>query len=240
MQVAKALYEQCGDENGAALCEDLIQQCQDYTLAKELESQGDILAATGDCESAIEKWEAARAIYEDYSDQEMIDALNTKIANCEDEPEPEPDEGFLEKYWWLILLLIALMIILIIILAKRKKEEEEDTTFGIYPSEGGGGAKAESIFGEAEEAELEIPPVIPFPVVSKEEEDELEKFMADLEKSVEFMTPDMIKQDIKGSIKRYSSLIDRRNAMVDKMEVPTRRRADKLIKELEDRIFEAL
>jgi len=243
LQVAKALYEQCGDTNGAALCEDLIQKCQDYTLALELESQGDILAANGDCDGAIEKWEAAKAIYADYGDQAMIDVLNTKIANCDLEPGPEPDDGsFLGKYWqWILLLLILLLLLLILLFSRRRKEEEDtsDTTFGIYPSEGTG-KEPESILGGAEEQGFEIPPIIPVPLVTKDDEDDISKFMSDLEKSTEIMTREMIAQDLKGSIKKYSALIDKRNELVDKMEDASRRHADKLIKELEDRIFESL
>ncbi|HPR41261.1 MAG TPA: NEW3 domain-containing protein [Candidatus Methanofastidiosa archaeon] len=241
LAVAKALYEQCGDTNGATLCQELIDKCEDYTLAEELESQGDVLAANGDCEGAIAKWEAAIAIYEDYGDQDRIDSLNTKIDNCELEPEPEPQKGFFGKYWkWIVLLLVALLLLLILLYSRRKKEDEGDTTFGIYPSEGGAKKEPDSLFGGPLEEELEIPPVIPIPLVTRKDEDEISKFMADMEKYSEILTMEMIKQDLKGAIARYSSLIDRRNSLVEKMDDATRRRADKMIKALEDRIFEAL
>ncbi|MBN1786516.1 MAG: hypothetical protein JW825_05990 [Candidatus Methanofastidiosa archaeon] len=241
LQVARALYEQCGDDVGVTACEDLIEKCEQYTLAEELEGQGDILAANGDCEGAIAKWEAAKAIYQQYNDLAMIGALNSKIANCEVEPLPSDDEGFFGKYWkWLLLLLIALILFLILLFSRRRKDEEEDTTFGIYPSgETEARRPSRPLFGEVEEG-LEITPIIPLPVVSKEDEDDISKFMSDLEKTLEAYQPAVIAGDIKGAVNRYSSMIDRRNALLQKMDDTARRHVDRLIKEFEDRVFEAL
>lgn len=240
LQVAKALYEQCGDTDGAALCDSLIEKCDQYTLAEELEGQGDILATNGDCEGAIEKWNAAIDIYEVYGDQARIDALNDKIENCV-VPEPEPEQSFLEKYWmWLLLLLALIFLFLILLLYRRKKEEEEDTTFGIYPSGEGEAAKPGLEQELSESAKAEIPPIIPIPVVSKKEKDEVTKFLANLEKALGIYTTEKMRGDLKASVTMYSSIVDKRNSLMQKMDEATRIHVDKLIKEFEDRLFNTL
>jgi len=240
LQVAKALYEQCGDTDGAALCDSLIEKCDQYTLAEELEGQGDILAANGDCDGAIEKWNAAIDIYEVYGDQARIDALNSKIENCV-LPVPEPDESFLEKYWmWLLLLLVFIALFLILLIYRRKKEEEEDTTFGLYPSGEGETPKSGLEQELSETAKAEIPPLIPIPVASKDEKDEITKFLANLEKALGIYTPDKMRSDMKASVAMYSSIVDKRNSLMQKMDEATRIHVDKLIKEFEDRLFNTL
>jgi len=235
LEVAKSLYEQCGNEEGVALCLALIEKCDKYALAADLVLQGDAYAEAGNCESAILKWESAIAIYESYDDQEMVDILNEKIANC----EPEDGGSFLSNYWWLLLLIILLALILFFYI-RRKKEEEEETYEEFVASTLHKAPPVPVTELETKKAQPPTPPEEPAEIPVPPMDKHVAAFMDGLKKAVEHYDEETVSKHIKEAVDSYSRIVNKRNELVPKMDASTLKQADTLVRELEDRIFNAL
>jgi tetratricopeptide (TPR) repeat protein len=237
LEMARALYEQCGDEEGVAQCEALLEKCDKYGLAEELVEQGDAFADQGDCESAIEKWQDAREIYASYDDDAMVQMIDDRIESC----EPEDETPWYMQTWslGLLLLLILLLILLIILTRRREEEEEEGPPSEFYgeaapvpppgPSEGGEGAQRTL-----------VTPVAPGRTAPTPSDPDAAKLVDGLDKAVAHYDPETIRKDLKGAVSNYSKIVDRRNTLAARMDKDTLDYVDEQIRILEDKIFNEL
>lgn len=238
LEIARALYEQCGDEEGVALCDFYLEKCDKYGLAEELVEQGDAFADQGDCESAISKWQDAREIYASYDDDAMVQMIDDRIESCE---EDEGTPWYMQTWFLGLLLLLLLLAILIILLARRREEEEEEEGpppefYGEAapvpppgPPEGGEGAQRTL-----------VTPVAPGRTAPTPSDPDVAKLVDGLDKAVAHYEPETIRKDLKGAVSNYSKIVDRRNTLAARMDKETLDYVDEQIRLLEDKIFNEL
>jgi tetratricopeptide (TPR) repeat protein len=248
LTIAKALYEQCGDLTSAAECDMLMEQCEQYALADDLENQGDALADAGDCAGAKVKWNAAIAIYEQYADQDMIDALDNKIDGCIEEPVVVDDDPFYVRYWWAIALAVVAVVAVAAFAMRRKRrleghyypsyaEHEEGDDLGLLGSE----FEREIDPREALLAEMEgREPVSMRPAGTVPATGDVKSFIAGLDDALVKLTPEAIKEHLKESVKVYGKIIEKRNDLIPEMDEGTLAEIDARIHEISERIFRAL
>ncbi|RZN48535.1 hypothetical protein EF808_02840 [archaeon] len=237
LEIARALYEQCGDEDGVAQCDFYLEKCDKYGLAEELVEQGDAFADQGDCESAINKWQDAREIYASYDDDAMVQMIDDRIESCE---EDDGTPWYMQTWFLGLLLLLLLLAILIILLARRREEEEEEGPPPEFygeaapvpppgPPEGGEGAQRTL-----------VTPVAPGRTAPTPSDPDAAKLVDGLDKAVAHYDPETIRKDLKGAVSNYSKIVDRRNTLAARMDKETLDYVDEQIRLLEDKIFNEL
>jgi hypothetical protein len=226
----------------------LMEQCEQYALADDLENQGDALADAGDCAGAKVKWNAAIAIYEQYADQDMIDALDNKIDGCIEEPVVVDDDPFYVRYWWAIALAVVAVVAVAAFAMRRKRrleghyypsyaEHEEGDDLGLLGSE----FEREIDPREALLAEMEgREPVSMRPAGTVPATGDVKSFIAGLDDALVKLTPEAIKEHLKESVKVYGKIIEKRNDLIPEMDEGTLAEIDARIHEISERIFRAL
>ena len=248
LTIAKALYEQCGNTFGVANCDMLMDQCEQYALADDLMEQGDAFADAGDCTSAIEKWNAAKDIYEGYADQAMVDSIDSKISSCVDEPAVVDTDPFYVRYWWAIALAV-IAVLAVAAFALRRKNKLEEQFYPSYADHREGddsgllGAEFERELDprEALLAEMEgREPMRPQPAGTIPEAGDVTSFITGLDDALVKLTPEAIKEHLKESVHVYGRIIEKRNELIPEMDEKSLAKIDARIHELAERIFRVL
>lgn len=251
LTIARALYEQCGNTFGVANCDMLVEQCEQFALASDLVGQGDAFADAGDCESAIAKWNDAKAIYESYGEQGMADLIDSKIESCVQEPVAVEDDPLYKQYWWAIIIAV-LAVIAVAVFAMRRKSKLEEQHYPSYAdhSEGDDSGLLGTEFDhddrpidprEALLAEMEgREPVRPRPAGSVPEAADVTDFITGLDDALMKLTPEAIKEHLKESVQVYARIIEKRNELIPEMDETSLVEIDNRIHEIANRIFRAL